>query len=159
MKKLLILALLFSANALAFDGLITKVYDGDTLIVINEIGAFEKIRLAKVDAPELKAFKWGEQPYAQAARKALASLCEGKTATIIRKAKDQYGRTVASVSCQSTDVTTYLIKNGDAWAYRYSSTKALRNLQASAKEQHLGLWASPDAIEPIIWRKKALHQF
>ena len=159
MNKLFILALLFSTNALAFDGLVTKVHDGDTLIVINEIGAFEKIRLAKADAPELKAFKWGEQPYAPAARNALVNLCEGKTATVIRKKKDQYGRTVASVSCQSTDVTTYLIKNGDAWAYRYSSTKALRNLQATAKAQHIGLWASPDAIEPIVWRKKALHQF
>ena len=159
MNKLFILALLFSANAWAFEGLVTKIYDGDTLIVINEIGAFEKIRLAKADAPELKAFKWGEQPYALAARNALVNLCEGKTATVIRKNKDQYGRTVASVSCQNTDITTYMIKNGDAWAYRYSSTKALRNLQASAKTQHLGLWASPDAIEPIVWRKKALHQF
>ena len=157
MNRLLLLALLFSANAFAFDGVVKKVHDGDTLTVINELGFGEKIRLARADAPELKAFKWGEQPYAQEARNALVSLCEGKTATIIRKAKDQYGRTVASVSCQSTDAASYLIKNGDAWAYRYSSTKDLRNLQASAKAQHVGLWASPDAIEPIIWRKQALH--
>ena len=157
MNKLFILALLFSANALAFDGLVTKVHDGDTLIVINEIGAFEKIRLAKVDAPELKAFNWGEQPYAPAARNALVNLCEGKTASVIRKNKDKYGRTVASVSCQSTDVATYMVKNGDGWAYRYSSNKALRALQANAKAQHLGLWALENPIEPILWRKKAMH--
>ena len=157
MKKLLLLALIFSAHALAFDGLVTKVHDGDTLTVTNELGFAEKIRLAKADAPELKSFKWGEQPYAQEARKALADLCIGKTATVVRKNKDQYGRTVASVSCQNTDVTSYLIKNGDAWSYRYSSTRALRALQAGAKEQHVGLWANKDAIEPIIWRKNALH--
>ena len=157
MNRLLLLALLFSANAWAFDGVVTKVHDGDTLTAINELGFGEKIRLARADAPELKAFKWGEQPYAQEARNALVSLCEGKTATIIRKAKDQYGRTVASISCQSTDVANYMIKNGDAWAYRYSSTKALRSLQASAKVQRIGLWASQSAIEPILWRKNAMH--
>ena len=92
---IILLALLFSANAFAFDGVVKKVHDGDTLTVINELGFGEKIRLARADAPELKAFKWGEQPYAQEARNALVSLCEGKTATIIRKAKDQYGRTLA----------------------------------------------------------------
>ena len=157
MNRLLLLALLFSANAFAFDGVVKKVHDGDTLTVINELGFGEKIRLARADAPELKAFKWGEQPYAQEARNALVSLCEGKTATIIRKAKDQYGRTVASISCQSTDVAAYMIKNGDAWAYRYSSTKAFRSLQASAKAQRIGLWASQSAIEPILWRKNAMH--
>lgn len=158
MKKLLLIALLFSCQAFAFDGLVTQVHDGDTLTVTNELGASEKIRLAKVDAPELKSFKWGEQPYAQEARKALADLCIGKTATVDRKNKDKYGRTVASVSCQSTDVAAYMIKNGDAWAYRFSSTRALRALQASAKAQNIGLWANKDAVEPIIWRKNALHQ-
>ena len=156
-KTILILLLITSSNLYAFDGLVTKIYDGDTLTAINELGFGEKIRLARADAPELKAFKWGEQPYAQEARNALVSLCEGKTATIIRKAKDQYGRTVASISCQSTDVAAYMIKNGDAWAYRYSSTKALRSLQANAKSQHLGLWALENPVEPIVWRKKALH--
>ena len=65
MKKLLLIALLFSCQAFAFDGLVTQVHDGDTLTVTNELGFGEKIRLAKVDAPELKSFKWGEQPYTQ----------------------------------------------------------------------------------------------
>ena len=157
MNRLLLLALLFSANAFAFDGLVTKVHDGDTLTVINEFGFGEKIRLAKVDTPELKAFKWGEQPYAQESKKALSGLCEGKTATVNRKTKDKYGRTVGYVSCQSTDVTTYLIKNGNGWTYRYSSNKALRALQANAKAQHLGLWSLENPIEPIVWRKNAMH--
>ena len=55
MKKLFILALLFSTNAWAFDGLVTDTHDGDTLTVTNELGFGEKIRLAKVDTPELKA--------------------------------------------------------------------------------------------------------
>ena len=157
MKKLFILALLFSTNAWAFDGLVTDTHDGDTLTVTNELGFGEKIRLAKVDTPELKAFNWGEQPFAIEARNALSGLCLGKTATVNRKTKDKYGRTVGYVSCQSTDVTTYQIKNGNGWAYRYSSNKALRALQANAKAQHLGLWALENPIEPILWRKNAMH--
>ena len=158
MKNLLLIVLLFVSNSFAFEGLVTQVHDGDTITVTNEAGINEKIRLAKADAPEFRSFKWGEQPYAQEARKALADLCLGKMATVERKSKDQYGRTVASISCQSKDIATYMIKNGDAWAYRYSSTRALRALQASAKAQNVGLWASKDAIEPILWRKNALHQ-
>ena len=157
MKKRYLIALLFSANAFAFDGLVTKVYDGDTLTVINPLGLAEKIRLSKLDAPELKAFKWGEQPYGQQARDALFNLCAGKIATVVKKSKDKYGRTVASVNCQNIDVTAYMIQNGDAWAYRYSATKALRLMQITAKEKGLGLWALENPIEPILWRKKALH--
>ena len=156
-KYLLIFTLLFSANAFSFEGLVAKVYDGDTIKVINTLGVAEKIRITKIDAPELKAFRWGEQPYAQQAKIALANLCADQIATVIRKSKDKYGRTIAAVSCKNTDVTDYMIKNGNAWAYRYSATKALKNLQATAKAQNIGLWALDTPVEPIIWRKNGLH--
>ena len=45
---------------------VQKVYDGDTVTVVDKNGHAEKIRLADIDAPEYR------QPYGQIARDALA---------------------------------------------------------------------------------------
>lgn len=153
---LILVSMLFSKIALAFDGLVTSIHDGDTLTVVNELGFEEKIRLAKADTPELAGTKWGYQPYASNARSALLNLCSGKIAKVTRISKDQYGRTLGKVICADIDVASYLIENGDAWAYRYSSTKSLRAKQALAKSNNLGLWALPNPIEPMLWRKNRM---
>lgn len=157
-KYLFILILSVSAilsnctAAIAFDGLVTQVHDGDTLTVLNEKGLPEKIRLYQVDSPEMKGTRWGYQPYASEARTALLNLCAGKIATITRKGIS-YGRTVAKVSCQDQPVADYLILTGNSWAYRYTATKALRAEQANAQSRSVGLWELPGAIEPYRWRQ------
>lgn len=143
---------IISPPVFAFDGLVTQVHDGDTLTVKNENGAAEKIRIYRIDAPELKGGGNPYQPYASEARTSLLNLCNGKVATVIRKGKS-YGRTVGIVSCDGDDVADWQINNGSAWAYRYTATKTQKATQARVKLSGYGLWALQNPIEPYLWRK------
>ena len=165
MKKtttsLIVIGLFFSqAPAYAyiqttFNGVVTGVHDGDSLTVINELGAREKIRVHRIDSPEMPYCFAGKcvplQPYATQSRDALKLLCLGKATTITRKGLSGT-RTVGTVKCQGLDVGTYQLKNGNAWVYRYTSTIAARRIQSSAEGLSLGLWASPH-VEPYLWRR------
>ena len=156
----LIISLLLSAQAQAytqstFTGVVLSVHDGDSLTVLNELGAREKIRVHRVDAPEMPYCFAGKcvplQPYAIASRDALKALCLGKETTITRKGLSG-ARTVGTVKCQGLDVGTYQIAHGNAWVYRYTSTIATRRIESSAKALFLGLWAEP-SVEPYYWRR------
>lgn len=155
MKKFLVLMLLFASSAFALDGKITKAHDGDSFYVT---GVTQEIRVRYADTPEFKAFTWGNQPFAAKAREDMLKLCGGQVVTLTKMTLDKRtNRYMANVSCQGQDLATYLIKNGDAWAYRFTSTKATRALQASAKAKGIGLWALPNPIEPYLWRKNGMH--
>lgn len=158
MNKLLPLILtlalaVLSTSVNAFDGIVTQVKDGDTLTVINETGVEEKIRLYRVDSPEMKYSNVSYQPYATEARTGLLNLCGGQVATIVRKGSS-YRRTVATVQCKGVDAAKYQVSSGNAWVYRYRQSLYFNKLQADAKTRGLGLWASP-AVEPYLWRRAA----
>lgn len=159
MKKLIVLVFMVSctAHASMFNGLVTSIHDGDTITVVNENGLDEKVRIAKVDTPELAGVRWGYQPYATEARNAMVKLCSKKIAVITPVSKDLYGRTVANVSCGGVNVATYLLDNGYAWAYRYTAPKAYKEKQLIAKNKKIGLWAVSSPIEPLLWRKNKMH--
>lgn len=82
---------LVSASAKA--DVITKVYDGDT--VTTSTG--EKIRLACIDAPEMKTNRHGKKDPIKgpASQKWLSKLVLGKEVKVERLVKDLYGRTIA----------------------------------------------------------------
>jgi len=149
---ILMLAIGIAHAGTSFNGLVTQVHDGDTITVLNETGAPEKIRLYRIDSPEMKGTKWGYQPHASESRTALLNLCKGKIAAIKRIGKS-YTRTVGTVACDGKDVTDYLILTGNAWAYRYTATKAMKAEQANAESRGVGLWALPSPVEPYLWRK------
>lgn len=90
--------------------------DGDTL----RCGG-ERIRLLGIDAPELPGHcRRGRQcmqgdPYASKA--ALAGKLKGK-ATIERRGRDRYGRTLARVRVNRVDLADAQIADGSAEVYR-----------------------------------------
>lgn len=158
MNKLLSLVLALALSILptlatAFDGLVTQIKDGDTLTVINEVGLAEKIRLYRVDSPEMKYSNVPYQPYATEARTGLINLCGGQIATVIRKGTS-YTRTVATVQCKGVDAGKHQVSNGNAWVYRYRQSIYFNKLQTDAKTRGVGLWALP-AVEPYLWRRAA----
>ncbi len=67
---------------------VTKIIDGDTFKTASRK---KPIRLANVDAPELK------NPGGAAAKKRLAALIQGEVVTVDTVARDVYGRAVANV--------------------------------------------------------------
>ena len=96
---------------------IQSCYDGDTCTTTEG----EKIRLACIDAPELRGKK-ADPISSKAARDYLNDLVAGSTVTIRRITKDRYGRTVAELSTGPMNIQEDLVEKGFASIYeRYSS--------------------------------------
>ena len=104
MKKLLaVMALsvgLFSCAAYAETVYVADCYDGDTCMT----SAGEKIRLACIDAPELRGER-ARPVEAKQSRDFLRRAVVGRELGIARKNKDRYGRTVAELFIKDTSLT------------------------------------------------------
>ncbi|MBO1021638.1 thermonuclease family protein [Methylobacterium sp. SD274] len=127
-----------------------SVIDGDTL----DIGS-TRIRLHGIDAPESgqlcqdragKAFRCG-----QAAAIALADRIGSTPVSCDPRGADKYGRTVAVCRKGAEDLSSWLVAQGHAIAYRRYS-KDYVPAESTAKAGKLGMWAGSFAA-PGDWRK------
>ncbi|KHK02745.1 thermonuclease family protein [Desulfovibrio sp. TomC] len=95
-------------------GVVVRVCDGDTVVVdIPEypdiIGKSIRVRLAGVDAPELRHRDPAVRQSAQAARQALAALLPaGTTVTLTQLKRDKYFRLDAVVLVDGRDAAAVL---------------------------------------------------
>ncbi|HBD7468638.1 TPA: thermonuclease family protein [Legionella pneumophila] len=129
-------------------GEVIKISDGDTLTILTNENKQIKIRLSEIDAPEKN------QAYGKVSRQALADLCFRKHAIIYSIGKDKYGRTLGRVNCNAIDANAEQIKTGMAWVYdKYVTDKSLYELQKTAKNQKLGLWADENPTPPWLFRR------
>lgn len=140
------------------------VHDGDTITVLDGTKTQHKIRLAGIDAPELK------QAFGQTSKKYLSELVFGKDVGVEWKKHDRYGRIIGKVMVQPQDCSTCQqtrdaglaqLEAGMAWWYReYRREQTLEDqgyyeyAEFDAKTQRRGLWADADPIQPWEWRKK-----
>ena len=92
---------------------IASCYDGDTCTTTTG----ERIRLACIDAPELRG-KRAQPVFAEAARNHLRDLVMGKEVGIRRITKDRYGRTVAELFVGKTNVQEEMVCSAHAEIYR-----------------------------------------
>ena len=91
---------------------VLSIGDGDTLTV-SEGNRKIKVRLACIDAPETS-----QSPYFKAARQALKSLLPvASDVTLRSKATDRYGRSVAEVILNGSNINQSLVKSGNAFVY------------------------------------------
>lgn len=96
--------------------IIEKCYDGDTCTTKNG----EKIRLACIDAPEIKG-KNAEPIKAKKSKEFLSNLFLNKKVFIKRITTDRYGRTVAELLIDDINIQKLLVNKGYAKVYeRYS---------------------------------------
>ncbi len=96
---------------------IASCYDGDTC----RTSTGEKIRLACIDTPELRGKRADPVP-AKAARDYLRSLVVGRDVGIRRITKDRYGRTVAELFVNGSNVQQRMVASSHAQIYwRYAS--------------------------------------
>ena len=103
---------------------IDSCYDGDTCTSTTG----EKIRLACIDAPEMKATSRRRPTSMQAAaynntsavqsRDYISGLVAGKTVSIRRITTDRYGRTVAELFVDGINVGQVLVRSGHAKIYK-----------------------------------------
>lgn len=154
MRNLILLLILITLS-FATDAIVTHITDGDTLHVTMN-GKEEKVRILYIDTPE----KYGGAKLEKDAKKAgisadkeqdlgkLASgyaskfFQKGDKVNVISNKKDQYGRILATVSKNSMDYSTQIIKDGYACIYKKASyPKELDNVLLNAKESKKGLWS------------------
>ena len=157
LKKTLLATLLFFpcvALAEVLLGTVIAVHDGDTITLQNESGQ-KKIRLAGIDAPELK------QPYGVESREALKGAVIDRQVQVETTKADKYGRVVGKVALDGQDINLNQVLFGMAWVYReylreLSKVDKTLYLEAEAQSKAIaaGLWRDSNLIEPWIWRKK-----
>lgn len=141
-------ALARGAEPITLAGVVTRVKDGDTLVVRSN-GRDYTIRLAEIDAPEKR------QPGGLNARVFLEAQVFGKQATVKQETIDRYGRIVGHVVIAGQDMSARLVQFGHAWQYvAYSDSEQLAELEAEARDKKRGLWAAQEKpIPPWEWRK------
>ena len=96
--------------------IIEKCYDGDTCTTKNG----EKIRLACIDAPEIKG-KNAEAIKAKKSKEFLNNLVLNKKVFIKRITTDRYGRTVAELLIDDINIQKLLVNKGYAKVYEQYS--------------------------------------
>lgn len=134
---------------------VIKVADGDTLTVRDTHGAQHKIRLAYIDAPEIK------QNHGVISQTALSDLVLNQNVQIQVEDIDRYKREVAIVHVSEQDVNYRQIELGHAWHYtEYAKTQLAQDFQryqaamSAAKAQKSGLWQYPRPQAPWDYRKQ-----
>lgn len=117
-------------------GRVTKVKDGDSLVMKTPDNVPVQIRLAEIDTPEK-----GE-PYSNAARQALSRMVRDRDIAVRLFDVDKYDRTVGRVFVNGTDVNAELVRMGLAAVYcRFARDQKLYDLEAEARAEKRGLWS------------------
>ena len=125
------------------------VTDGDTIRIGDE-----RIRFSGIDAPEIKQtciyqeieFKCGEF-----SKNLLIEKISNQEVSCIRESTDQYGRTLAECFVGKESLSSYLVREGYAFAYRKYSNKFIPD-EEYAQSKGNGMW-SMNFMFPWDFRK------
>ncbi|MBT5855774.1 nuclease [bacterium] len=133
-------------HAWTVTGNVTRVIDGDSLVITHQNQTYE-IRLNHIDSPEWK------QPYGKTAKKALQKRLLNQEVTAFIAKKDIYGRYLADIVHENASINTLWIKNGHAWCYpKQPLIKSCQSLESIAKSTRQGLWKSQKPLPPWEYR-------
>ena len=125
------------------------VTDGDTI----RIGE-ERIRFSGIDAPELKQtclYQEIEFNCGEFSKDLLIEKIANQEVSCIRESKDQYGRTLAECFVGKESLSSYLVREGYAFAYRKYSDKFIAD-EEYAQSKGNGMW-SMEFLFPWDFRK------
>lgn len=138
-------------DTISFPAKIIRVVDGDTAEIIYH-DLFLKIRLADIDAPEIR----GSQPFGRAAGRYLRKRIEGQEVILKGQRKlDGFGRFLATIyTLKGENINKEMVENGYAWHYKkYSSDRSYNDLQHEAQQHKRGLWQEADPVPPWDFRR------
>ena len=126
-----------------------KIIDGDTIHLNGE-----KIRFSGIDTPEIKQTCTKNNEILKCgilAKELLVKIIANNKTNCIREGKDQYKRTLAECFVNDLSLSSYLVKNGYAFAYRKYSKKFIAD-EDFARLNKLGMWSMKFEY-PWDWRK------
>jgi micrococcal nuclease len=149
------------------EGFVTKVSDGDTILVITDNHTKLKVRLSGIDCPETPKInqKTGKinkigQPFGQEAHDFTTDMILGKRIKIVVYGRDKYRRDLCFIFKDDLNINIELVKKGLAEVYRgKGAIKAYRiELETAEKEARgnpRGIWTLGDNYEsPADFRKR-----
>ena len=146
--SLSLLFTLFLTNSVYADQL--TVTDGDTI----RIGE-ERIRFSGIDAPELKQtclYQEIEFNCGEFSKNLLIEKISNQEVNCIRESKDQYGRTLAECFVGKESLSSYLVREGYAFAYRDYSDQFIAD-EEFAQSRGNGMW-SMEFLFPWDYRQQ-----
>ena len=115
-----------------------KITDGDTIRINGD-----KIRFSGIDTPELKqtCTKDGEKILCGLnAKKILVDKIGNNKVTCVKEGKDRYKRILAECFVNNDSLSSYLVRNGYAFAYSKYSKKFISD-EDYARTNNLGKWS------------------
>lgn len=134
----------------SFTGLVEGVKDGNTVTVVHD-GQRSTVRLHGLYAPELS------QPYGEEAATYLRDRLQEQEVLVRVRDRDRFGRLVARVFRDGTEVNKKLLRAGLAWYYWWYDEHGPeaaqdQRLEFQAQRAERGLWAQDRPIPPWEWR-------
>ena len=127
-----------------------KIVDGDT-IHINK----DKIRFSGIDAPELNQtclLNNNVVNCGKISKELFIKKIANNIPNCIKEGIDQYKRILAECFVNNKSLSSYLVRNGYAFAYRKYSKKFIED-EEYAQKNNLGMWAMKFDF-PWDFRKK-----
>lgn len=148
---LLMLSLVPQARLKTINGEVIRLQDGDTLTVKTKRDRLYKVRLANIDAPEIR------QPFGKQALNLATDLALKKTVRVDYTFKDKYGRLIGELFLpEGKLLNEEMLKAGLAWHYKVKHPQStfLEQLEYKAWEKKLGLWVQDTPIPPWEFRRE-----
>ncbi len=132
--------------------MVTYVVDGDSIWVRSVHGASRvKLRLLGIDAPEICQKRGAE------ARDALNDLVLDRLVQVTVRARDRYGRALATVvrAEDRLDLSHAMVSSGWAWADRFRRQHAaLERDERAARKARRGVFSQARAESPADFRRR-----
>ena len=146
--RIILILLLFPLSLIAQDDL--RIIDGDTIHLNGD-----KIRFSGIDTPEINQMCKKDEidiPCGEIAKELLIKKIGNTVPICILEDTDQYGRMLGECYIEKESLSSYLVREGFAFAYTRYSKKFLEDEQFAIKNKS-GMW-SMDFIFPWDFRKK-----
>ncbi len=140
----------FQTPSHVVSGIGTAVHSGDTFTILSENELY-KIRLADVDAPELK------QSFGRQAQNFTYDRVYDRKVEITIEQIDANGLFIGKVVLDNgRTLNEELLASGLAWHYRvkHQPSQKLTKLEYFAYSNHIGLWMQPNPLPPWEFRKE-----
>ena len=129
-------------------GKAVRVFDGDTLEIMDSQSNSYRVRLQGIDAPERG------QPFSSKSRKALSDLVFGKEIKVVTEGMDKFERFLGQVYVQDKWINREMLRMGMAWHYKYfNKDPRLAHSEIFARHSRLGLWSEPNPTAPWVFRR------
>jgi endonuclease YncB( thermonuclease family) len=124
------------------------INDGDTITCLDTEGRRVRVRLVRIDAPEL------DQPKGRESRAALVAKLAGGIVCVEGDARDQHGRVLGTLRLDDRDLNREMVAEGWAWAFTgFAEDDDLIAAESAARRARRGLWADPQPMPPRQWRE------